>query len=188
MGTGTTDTTRSGGPGAHRDASGAGRGPGQARDESRLLPFLAAERAVRALLLIAVGVALLTHAHTDWAALGRRTAARIGLDPSGDTTGRVIERLGTLGVTQTVEYGLIALAYGLLEGVEGYGLFRRRTWAEYLTLFSTAVLLIPEIWELAKRPSLLKAAGFGVNLLIVAYLALRLRRHRRDEGATRTQA
>jgi hypothetical protein len=35
---------------------------------------------------------------------------------------------------------------------------------------------------------LLKAAGFGVNLLIVAYLALRLRRHRRDEGATRTQA
>jgi uncharacterized membrane protein (DUF2068 family) len=138
---------------------------------------------VRALLLIAVGAALLTHAHTDWASLGRRTAARFGLDPSGNTTGRVIERLGSLGVAQTVEYGLIALAYGLLEGAEGYGLFRRRPWAEYLTLVSTAVLLVPEIWELTKRPSPLKSAGFGVNLIIVAYLALRLRTRRRDERA-----
>jgi uncharacterized membrane protein (DUF2068 family) len=136
---------------------------------------------VRAVLLTCVGVALLTHAHTDWASLGRRTAARFGLDPSGNATGRVIERLGTLGVTQTVEYGLIALAYGLLEGVEGYGLFRRRPWAEYLTLISTGVLLVPEIWELTKSPSPFKAAGFGANLLIVAYLALRLRSRRRGD-------
>lgn len=179
----TTSTMRPDGRGAHRDITRSGRGQPSGRDESRLLPFLAAERAVRALLLIAVGVALLTHAHTDWASLGRRTAARFGLDPSGNTTGRVIERLGSLGVAQTVEYGLIALAYGLLEGVEGYGLFRRRPWAECLTLVSTAVLLVPEIWELAKRPSPLKAAGFGVNLMIVAYLALRLRSRRRGERA-----
>jgi uncharacterized membrane protein (DUF2068 family) len=154
---------------------------GQAeRDDSRLLPFLAAERALRAVLLVAAGIALLTHAHTDWATAGRHAAARFGLDPSGNTTGRVINRLGSLGVAQTVRYGVIALLYGVLEGVEGYGLFRRRAWAEYLTLASTAVLLVPEIYELIKRPSALKALGFAVNLLIVAYLALRLRKHRAE--------
>jgi uncharacterized membrane protein (DUF2068 family) len=151
----------------------------------RLLTFLAVERGVRALLLIAAGVALLTHAHTDWASAGRHAAARLGLDPSGNATGRVINRLGSLGVAQTVRFGVIALLYGVLEGAEGYGLFRRRRWAEYLTLVSTAVLLIPEIYELFKRPSAWKALGFAVNLLIVVYLALRLRKRGRDGTGSR---
>ena len=43
---------------------------GQQRHD-RLLPVLAVERTLRAIVLIGVGLILLTHRHTDWADLGR---------------------------------------------------------------------------------------------------------------------
>ena len=33
----------------------------------RLLPWIAAERAFRSLVLLVIGIVLLTHPHTDWA-------------------------------------------------------------------------------------------------------------------------
>ena len=77
-----------------------------------------------------------------------------------------------------VEYGSIAIAYGILEGIEGYGLWRRRRWAEYLTIVATGLLLIPEVDEIIKRPTGLKVAAFIVNLAIVIYLIIRVRRSR----------
>ena len=63
------------------------------RDQSRLLPVLAVERALRAVVLIGVGLILLTHTHTDWADVARRFAEQIGFDPSRNETGRLISRL-----------------------------------------------------------------------------------------------
>jgi uncharacterized membrane protein (DUF2068 family) len=71
-----------------------------------------------------------------------------------------------------------------LEAVEGYGLFRRRQWAEYLTVVSTAFLLFPEVQELLKHPTGLKMGGLGLNVVIVIYLIIRLVRHRRSAGSS----
>ena len=54
--------------------------------------------------------------------------------------------------------------------IEGYGLFRRRRWGEYLTIISTALLLVPEIQELHKHPTWLKVGGLVLNVVIVVYL------------------
>ena len=72
-------------------------------------------------------------------------------------------------------YGIIALAYGALEGAEGYGLWRRRRWGEYLTVLATSLLFIPEIWELTHKASPLKVGALLVNIAVVAYLIFRLR-------------
>lgn len=45
---------------------------------------------------------------------------------------------------------------------------------EYLTVASTAVLLIPEIQELLKHPTGLKVGGLALNVVIVIYLIIRL--------------
>ncbi len=58
--------------------------------------------------------------------------------------------------------------------MEGYGLLRRRQWAEYLTVVSTALLLFPEIQELFKHPTGLKVGGLALNMVIVVYLIIRL--------------
>ena len=149
------------------------------RDQSWLLPVLAAERMLRAVLLVGIGVILLTHLHTDWAYLARRFAERAGFDPSRNETGRLISSLAGFGPHRAQRDGVIAIGYGLLEAVEGYGLLRRRPWGEYLTVVSTALLISPEIQELLKHPTGLKVGGLLLNVIIVGYLVIRLVRRRR---------
>jgi uncharacterized membrane protein (DUF2068 family) len=66
--------------------------------------------------------------------------------------------------------GLVLAAYAVLEGVEAVGLWRGRRWAEYLTFVATALLLIPEVYELTDRVTALKVATLVINLAVVAYL------------------
>jgi len=81
-------------------------------------------------------------------------------------------------------FGIGALLYGLLELVEGVGLFMRKRWAEWLTVIATSLLIPVEIYELANPPSWLKAAGLAVNVLIVLYLLKVVREKREPRAAT----
>jgi uncharacterized membrane protein (DUF2068 family) len=125
--------------------------------------------------LVAVGIVLVSHAETDWGRMISRGARRLGLDPSSNGIRRLSSEAHSLRPHQLVLYGIVAIGYGALEGVEAYGLFRRRRWGEYLTVIATSLLLVPEIWEVVKKESALKIGGLVVNALIVAYLVWRLR-------------
>ncbi len=142
----------------------------------RLLPWIAAERGFRAVVLLAVGVALVSHPHTNWASEISNLAQRLGLDPRDNWIQRIINDVARLHANQDLVFGAVAIAYGALEGAESYGLFRRRRWAEWLTVVATSLLFIPEIWELTKSATALKVGAVIVNVLVVAYLLWRLRR------------
>jgi uncharacterized membrane protein (DUF2068 family) len=142
----------------------------------RLLPWIAAERAFRTLVLVTVGIALVSHPHANWASDVSHLAERLGLDPNGNWIKRIIEKVSKIHAHQDIVFGVAALAYGALEGAESYGLWTRRRWGEWLTVVATSLLLIPEIWELTKSASLLKLGALLVNLAVVAYLVWRLRR------------
>jgi uncharacterized membrane protein (DUF2068 family) len=156
----------------------------------RLLPWIAAERAIRGLLLLAAGIYLLGHTGTDLVKLADRIARDIELDTHGPFVRHIVDRLGHLSRHQVTLFGIAALGYGVLELVEGYGLWRRYRWAEWLTVIATSLLIPFELYELVHKPSALKAAGLLVNVLIVIYL-LRVvtrrgrepRRSRRDSPA-----
>jgi uncharacterized membrane protein (DUF2068 family) len=49
---------------------------------------------------------------------------------------------------------------------------------------ATSLLFVPEIWEIASKPTALKVGALVVNIAIVAYLILRLRARRRSEAGT----
>ncbi len=119
--------------------------PGAASD--RLLPWIAAERSVRAVGLIAIGIVLITHPHTDWGRTITDLAQHVGLDPSRNGIQRLIAKVQAISPNKYTVFGIIAIGYGILEGVEGYGLLRRRRWAEYLTIVATSLLFIPEIYR-----------------------------------------
>jgi uncharacterized membrane protein (DUF2068 family) len=144
--------------------------------KDRLLPWIAAERAFRAVVLLAVGLVLVTHPHADWASEISRLAGHLGLDPKTDWFKRLIDKISKIKADQDVVFGLAALAYGALEGAEAYGLWKRRRWGEWLTVLATSLLFIPEIWELTKSATLLKLGALFVNIVVVAYLLWRLRR------------
>jgi len=146
----------------------------------RLLPWIAAERAFRAIVLITVGVVLVSHPHADWAAEITRFAEKLGLDPNSNWIRKLLERVRKIGSDKDVLFGVVALAYGALEGVEAYGLWMQRRWGEWLTVLATSLLLVPEIWELTKSATVIKAGVLIINLLVVAYLLRRLRGSARE--------
>jgi uncharacterized membrane protein (DUF2068 family) len=78
--------------------------------------------------------------------------------------------------------GLLAVAYALLFGTEGYGLWRERHWAEYLTVVATASLVPFELWALIEKMTVLRFGALAINVAIVVWLVLMLRRKRNGYG------
>jgi uncharacterized membrane protein (DUF2068 family) len=152
--------------------------PGRDRRD-RLLPWIAAERSFRALALLAIGIVLITHPHTDWASEVSSFVQKLGLNPQSNWVRRLTEKISRIGPGRTTLFGIIAIAYGALEAAEAYGLWRARRWGEWLTVIATSLLFIPELWELTKSASLLKVGALVVNAAVVAYLIWRLRSPRR---------
>lgn len=152
--------------------------PGRDRRD-RLLPWIAAERSFRALALLAIGIVLITHPHTDWASEVSSFVQKLGLNPQSNWVRRLTEKISRIGPGRTTLFGIIAIAYGALEAAEAYGLWRARRWGEWLTVVATSLLFIPELWELTKSASLLKVGALVVNAAVVAYLIWRLRSPRR---------
>jgi uncharacterized membrane protein (DUF2068 family) len=148
------------------------------RHSDRLLPWIAAERTFRSIVLLGVGIALVTHPHANWASEISHLAQRLGFDPKTNWLQRVIDKVRKIHAHEDMVFGIAALAYGALEGAEAYGLFRRRPWGEWLTVIATSLLFIPELWELTKSASPLKFGALLVNALVVAYLVWRIRRRR----------
>jgi uncharacterized membrane protein (DUF2068 family) len=143
--------------------------------------LIAAERIVRSLLLVAAGIYLLTHSHTDFGRIADHIARAVELDPRRPFVRHIIDRLHRLHASTIVITGIAALGYGALELVEGIGLWLDQLWAEYLTVIATSLLIPLELYELIHKPSLLKAGGIVVNIAIVAYLVYALRRRLAEE-------
>jgi uncharacterized membrane protein (DUF2068 family) len=163
-----------------------------------VLRLIALDRAIHFLVLGLLGLAVLLFA-SDRASLRagfyRVLTALQGGVAGGpiQTTGRVgiiheLDRLFTLQTGTLQAVGVALLAYALLEGVEGIGLWLGKRWAEYLTFVSTGILLPFEIYEIINRGTVLKVIGFLINLAVVVYLLLRKRLFGLRGGAAADEA
>jgi len=156
-------------------------GAGDPPRSRRVIRLIAAERFLRGLVLIAAGGYLLTHLGSDLGNLADRFARALELDTHRPFVRHLIDKLHRLHASTKLITGIAALGYGGLELIEGTGLWLDQLWAEYLTVIATSLLVPLALYELARKPSMWKAIGIAVNVLIVIYLAHRLRR--RVKGA-----
>lgn len=159
----------------------------EARDPERsrkLIRLIAAERFVRGVLLVVAGGYLVTHLGSDFGRLADRVMRAVEIDPHRPFVRHLIEKLHRLRAGEVLATGIVAILYGVLETVEGVGLWLDQLWAEFLTVIATSLLLPVEIYELVRKPSIVKAGGIVVNLAIVGYLAWRLRQRLEDRDAS----
>jgi uncharacterized membrane protein (DUF2068 family) len=143
----------------------------------RVLRLIALERIVRGLLLLAAGIYLLSHVGTDFGKTADRVMRAVELDPRRPFLHHIVTYLHHLHASEVRIVGIGALGYGVLELVEGTGLWLDQLWAEYLTVIATSLLIPLEIYELVRHPTVWKAGGLAVNVLIVVYLVHVLRQH-----------
>ena len=69
----------------------------------------------------------------------------------------------------------VSMAYAALFFLEGYGLWLGRRWGEILTIIATASLIPFEVFEIVRTRTVTAIVALILNVLIVAYLAYRLR-------------
>lgn len=134
---------------------------------------------MRGLLLVGAGVYLIGHAGANFGSIANHVARSVELDPRRPFVRHLIARLGALRRHEVRVFGVGALGYGVLELVEGVGLWLEQRWAEWLTVVATSLLIPLEVYELVRRPTMLKAVGIAVNVLIVIYLIRVVRRRTR---------
>jgi hypothetical protein len=81
---------------------------------ARLLPWIAAERTVRGVLLVGVGIYLLFEPNANLSSLATRLARRVELDPDHGFVHHVIVRIGALDRNQITLIGAGAVAYDMV--------------------------------------------------------------------------
>ena len=64
-----------------------------------------------------------------------------------------------------------AFAYAAARGIEAYGLWRLRAWAEWFAIVSGGIYLPVEVYELIRHATPMKTAIFVTNVAIVLYVA-----------------
>ena len=74
----------------------------------------------------------------------------------------------------------IAFTYAVLRFTEAYGLWRERTWAEWVALVSGALLLPLEVRELLRGLTLLRCSLFVGNMAVVFYMLYVILSNRRE--------
>jgi uncharacterized membrane protein (DUF2068 family) len=143
-----------------------------------VLRLIALDRIVHFVVLAILAAALFVFAHDRavldqyWLRILRDLQAGVGgpvRDPSGGLVGE-LNKLFATSPTHLLLAGAALALYALLEGTEAVGLWFGRRWAEYLTFVATAVLLVPEVYELTHRISVLKIVTLLINLAVVVYL------------------
>lgn len=152
---------------------------GRALRQLTILRVLAVERILRALVLVIASYGLLRFASAQSALrdyfgqlvpAARPLAERLGIDLDQSAIVREATRVlqAQHGTLSFVALGL--LGYGLLEGVEGMGLWLAKRWAEYLTVVATAAFLPLEVVELTRTVTVTKVGAFLINIGAVLYL------------------
>ncbi len=75
--------------------------------------------------------------------------------------------------------GTVLALYAALFATEGTGLMLRKRWAEWFTAILTSTGIPVEVYELFHQANTLKIAALALNILIVWFLILHLRRSSR---------
>ncbi|PYT57067.1 MAG: DUF2127 domain-containing protein [Acidobacteria bacterium] len=150
--------------------------PGKAT-HGRGLRLIAAFKLLKALALIAVGVGALRLLHKDVAAVAEHWINVFRVDPHNHFIDLLLTKLSILDDRRLKELSVGTFVYAWIFLVEGVGLALGKRWAEYFTIITTSSLLPIEIYELARRVSVGRSLALLINLAIVAYLVLELRRY-----------
>ena len=159
-------------------------------DRQNSAPRDASDRGVRAIaifklikgvLLIAVGSSALKLLHMDVPDLALGWLNALHVQGDNPYLQLVLAKIMSIDEKKLEELSAGSFFYAGIVLTEGVGLWLQKPWAEYLTIFATGILIPLELYELVKRVSVARIVLTIVNVLVVVYLVIRLKRKRDAE-------
>ncbi len=149
---------------------------------SRGLWLIAAFKLVKGLGLLILGIGAVKLLHKDVAAEVERWINLLRFDPQGHLVRKLLEKIGMVDDQKLKELSIGTFFYSGLLLTEGIGLALRQRWAEYVTIVTTASLLPLEIYEITRRLSPGRIVLLLINIAVVVYLVIEVRRPRNTGG------
>jgi len=141
------------------------------------LAVIALFKVVKGLLLLLVGLGLLELMHAEIATLFSLLIEALHLNTDSRIIHALVLKVDALQPHTVLVAGLVSLGYAGMLLLECIGLWLERSWAAYLTVISTSLLLPFELYEVIDRVSILRVGVLMLNLVIVFYLVVQLKHH-----------
>ena len=130
---------------------------------------------VKGISLLIIAVGLLRLLHKDVATAVEHWVEILRVDPENRFIHRGLVRIFNVTPKQLRELSAGTFLYAGIFLTEGTGLLARKHWAEYMTLISTGLFIPLEVYEIYRHFTMVKLAVTVVNVLIVWYLAARIK-------------
>ena len=146
------------------------------RQPGRLLRLIAVGKLLKATVLVAVAIGAFELVGPDTAAHIARWSEALAMH--GHYLEGLVARIGGLDTHELTEIGVGALIYATVFLVEGIGLWLRQLWAEYVTIVVSTSFIPFEIYETTRSLTPTRVGTIAVNIAVVCYLALRLKKDR----------
>jgi uncharacterized membrane protein (DUF2068 family) len=141
---------------------------------------------LKGLLLVAAGIGAVRFLHKDLAASVNHWVDVLRIDPENRFIHPILAKIFAVSPKQLRELSVGTFIYAAVLLTEGVGLLLRQHWAEYFTIISTGIFIPLEVYELARHFTAVKVLVLLINVAIVVYLIVQLRRERRVTGARPT--
>ena len=144
--------------------------------KSNTLFLIGIFKLVKGFALLAVAFGTLRFLHRDLSQSIEHWINALRIDPENHYVHTVLARAINVSPHQLRALSVGTFVYSALFLTEGVGLLLQKRWAEYFTIITTGALIPLEVYELAKHVTPVKIVVMIVNIAIVVYLVMRVRR------------
>lgn len=166
-----------------------------ARNQEISQPLLTGVRAIaliegaKGAFVLLAGLGLLSLIHRDVTSVAAQIIRLSHLDPASRFSLFFLKAATRMTDARLWFLASTALLYAAIRGVEAYGLWKARQWAEWFTLLSASLCLPFELYQVSRGQMWIPASVFVVNAGIVVYLAGALQhRNERDRHAAKPES
>jgi uncharacterized membrane protein (DUF2068 family) len=162
--------------------------PGLRPAQRRILRLVASFEFFKGSFVLLIGLSAILLVHKDAWVIAESLLALLHISTDRHSAQLFLDFADDITDARLWAAAQLAFAYSALRFVEAYGLWRQRTWAEWVA-FGSGTLLIPlEIRELLRGVTLLRSVVFIGNLIIVLYMLYLLRSGRLNALSEDTEA
>lgn len=132
--------------------------------------------AAKGVLVIVVGIGALSLIHHDVQRFAEQVVGHLHLNAAKTAPRVFIEYAAKLTDPRLAMLAAFAALYSAARFIESYGLWRRRSWAEWFAAVSGGIYIPFEVLELMRGWSWLACSALAINLAVVWLMVMALRR------------
>ncbi len=147
--------------------------------QRNLLRAVASFEFTKGILVLLIGVVAILLVHKDAWVIAENLLSFLHINTDRHSAQLFLDFADNLTDSRLWAAAELAFAYSALRFAEAYGLWKQRTWAEWIAFVSGTLFLPLEIRELWRGINALRSAMFIANLAIVLYMFFLLRAGRR---------